>query len=129
VERILVRPKTSIYKEVDAVCFAAKNLYNTAIYRNRQIFFGNHYIGTNNQLEWYTDQAKMLKANSDYLALPAKVSQHVLRLANQAWTGYFAAVKEYNKNPRKFKAKPKPVSYKSQLDDPCLYQGNKEAWA
>lgn len=115
VERIVIKPANPIYKQIDGICFAAKNLYNSAIYRNRQIYFTNQMYDIGTKLESYVDQARELKNTADYKALPAKVSQHVLKLADKAWKGYFQSLKSYYANPKKFKARPNPPGYLDKI--------------
>ena len=51
-------------------------------------------------------------SGTDYLALPAKVSQQVLLRLNESWKSFFEATKEYAIHPEKFKARPKIPRYK-----------------
>jgi len=43
----------------------------------------------------------------DYRALSAQTSQQVIKLLFKNWTSYFAAIREWKKNPSKFKGMPK----------------------
>jgi len=42
--------------------------------------------------------------NPDYRALPAKVSQWILKMVSLAFKSFFNGMKSYKKNPKKFKA-------------------------
>jgi hypothetical protein len=48
----------------------------------------------------------------DYIALPRKVSQQVLRQLDNNWKSFFRSIKKRKKNPGKFKKKPSLPKYK-----------------
>ena len=116
-ERIVVKQNFQSYEQLDDLCFRSKNLYNTALFRNRQIYFDNQKNNKKTKLESYQVQASLLKSHNDYLALPAKVSQQVLKLVDKAWKSYFQALSVWVKNPNAFKACPRCPNYlgKSEL--------------
>lgn len=95
-----------LYKQLDKLCFLSKNLFNYANYLIRQKF-----IGSGEYLDYYKIQ-KLCQGKTDYLALPAKVSQQVLLRLHESWKSFFAATKEYKLHPDKFKARPKIPRYK-----------------
>lgn len=47
----------------------------------------------------------------DYKSLPAQVNTQMLKVLYQDWKSFFAAIKEYNKNPSKFSGRPKTPRY------------------
>ncbi|MBV9689832.1 MAG: transposase [Ktedonobacteraceae bacterium] len=96
------------YAVVDAACFASKNLYNAALYEIRQAFFAH---GT-----WlrYAVLDKRMQSQEAYKALPAKVSQQVLKQLDDAWTSFFEAREAYKQDPSKFTGRPKPPKYKDK---------------
>ncbi|WP_253881057.1 RNA-guided endonuclease InsQ/TnpB family protein [Microcystis aeruginosa] len=53
-----------------------------------------------------------MKKTEQYQALPAKVSQQVLRGLDKNWQSFFAASSEFKSHPDKFLGKPKIPSYK-----------------
>ncbi len=95
-----------LYKQLDNLCFLSKNLFNYANYQIRQKF-----ISSGEYLDYYKIQ-KLCQGTTDYLGLPAKVSQQVLLRLHESWQSFFAATKEYNLHPDKFKARPKIPRYK-----------------
>lgn len=98
-----------LYKRLDNLCFLSKNLFNYANYLIRQkIIISGEY------LDYYKIQ-KLCQGKTDYLALPAKVSQQVLLRLHESWKSFFAATKEYNLHPDKFKARPKIPRYKHKI--------------
>ena len=75
VEQHIIKPKHQFFKECDAICFKAKNLYNYALYVTRQCFFETSKLISPNDLR------KQLAATNqlDFRALPSQVSKEVLR--------------------------------------------------
>ncbi len=58
---------------IDAAAFKSKNLYNAALYEIRQAFiFQSKYL-------YYEEMDKLMQPHEAYKALPAKVSQQVLK--------------------------------------------------
>lgn len=93
------------------VCLGSKNLYNSVQYSNRHSFFYG-YSSLN-----LTELDKRFKDNEHYQALPAKVSQLVLKQAVDSWNGYYSALKSWKKNPSKFTGEPNIPGYiKSQFN-------------
>ena len=106
VEKHLVRSSKREWSEIDCLCFLSKNIYNCAIYHCRQAFFKKQPIPSFNQLY------HLLKTGEDYKALPAKISQLVIKQVAKSFKSYFAALKAYSKNKGKFLEKPKLPGYK-----------------
>ncbi len=109
VEKHIIDPNHWLYKRLDNLCFLSKNLFNYANYLIRQKF-----ISLGEYLDYYKIQ-KLCQGKTDYLALPAKVSQQVLLRLHESWKSFFAATKEYNLHPDKFKARPKIPRYKHKI--------------
>jgi putative transposase len=94
------------WKAIDEATFASKNLYNATLYIKRQAFIheGNRVIN-------YSELDKLMQPTHEYRALPAKVSQWVLKQVCAAWDSYFAACAEWKRNPGKFLGHPKLPKY------------------
>ncbi|MCL1474958.1 RNA-guided endonuclease InsQ/TnpB family protein [Argonema antarcticum] len=106
VEKHMIDRNHWLYKQLDNLCFLSKNLFNYANYLIRQKF-----ILSVEYLDYYKIQ-KLCQGTTDYLALPAKVSQQVLLRLHESWKSFFEATKEYSLHPEKFKARPKIPRYK-----------------
>lgn len=95
-ERHIIRKTNSLYKELDMLCFLSKNLYNSALYTVRQFYFENkkyiNWININNQF--------IKDKQTDYYALPCKVSQQTLKMVDQNMKSFFNALKAKNSKPR-----------------------------
>ena len=117
VERHIIVKSNINWKAIDELCFKAKNLYNKANYIVRQTFIQTykevkegkrkHTIYLN-----YYDVCKEAKNWEEYKNLPAQSSQQILKLLDQNWRIFFKSMKEWKKNPSKFKGKPKLPKYK-----------------
>jgi transposase len=96
------------FAAIDAACFKSKNLYNAGLYELRQAFFAD---GT-----WlrYAEMDKRMQSHEAYKALPAKVSQQVLKQLDDAWTSFFEACKAYKEDPAKFTGWPRLPKYKDK---------------
>ncbi|MGB3756555.1 MAG: hypothetical protein WBA07_09305 [Rivularia sp. (in: cyanobacteria)] len=117
VEKHVINRNHSYFKEIDHLCFLAKNLYNAANYVIRQSFiFEKKYLS-------YNVVQKLMTTSADYKALPAKVSQQVLMRLHEAWQGFFATIACYRENPQKFFKKPRIPKYlhKTEGRFPSIY--------
>ena len=107
VEKHIINKGHSFYTSLDDLCFKSKNLYNATLYAVRQ-----HFFNTNKFISYYKLQPQFQNDNNpDYRALPANVSQQVMKLVNQNFKSFFEALKSYQKNPEKFNAAPQLPNY------------------
>jgi putative transposase len=106
VEQHIIDHKDRRYQAIDAAAFAAKNLYNATLYAIRQA-----YIHEGIYLN-YNEMDRRMQSHEAYKALPAKVSQQVLRLLENNWTSFFEARAAYQDDPSSFKARPRLPGYK-----------------
>jgi IS605 OrfB family transposase len=89
---------------IEELSFHTTKLFNIANYHCREIEFKNYY-----ELE------KMLKNNWHNAYLHSHNYQHCLKMVEQNWKSFFSAVKDYKKNPGKYKATPRPPRYKNTV--------------
>ena len=108
VERHIINRRHKLFAEIDALCFASKNLYNQANYQIRQEFFKTGQVLRYGRLD------KLLQATEAYKSLPAKVSQQVLILLTTNWQAFLRASEAYKTQPEKFHARPKIPNYKDK---------------
>ncbi len=95
---------------IDEAAFAAKNLYNAALYDIRQAFI---HEGT---FLNYHEMQRRMQSHEAYKALPAKVSQQVLMLLDTNWKSFFRALKAYQKDPSQFLGRPRLPKYKHKTE-------------
>ncbi|HZU02981.1 MAG TPA: transposase [Ktedonobacteraceae bacterium] len=110
VERHCIGKSDPRFALIDRAAFASKNLYNAALYEIRQ-----HFIFTGKYLS-YNAMDKLMQKHEAYRALPAKVSQQVLKLLDKNWAAFFAARHSYQEDPSKFKGRPKLPGYKDKKE-------------
>lgn len=97
-------------KNLDNLCFLSKNLYNYANYCVRRRF-----IKSGRFLSAYTLIKILTKINQiDYRSLSAQTAQQVLLQLEQSWKSFFKVIKDYKKNPSKYKAKPNLPNFKKK---------------
>ncbi len=85
VEQHVIDRNDPRFAAIDQATFKSKNLYNAALYIQRQAFIFEH------RRMFYTELDRLMQPHEAYKALPAKVSQQVLRQLDEAWTSYFEA--------------------------------------
>ena len=123
VERHLIKKNSKQFEEVDNLCFLSKNLYNASVYLIRQEFFKS------NKVLSYNKAYHLLKTSVDYKALPAKVSQLIIKQVTVNFDSWIKAIKEYKKNPKKFKACPKLPGYKHKVNGRNKLTYNNQAFS
>lgn len=107
-EKHIIKKTNPFYKEIDRLGFESKNLYNYANYIIRQSFINDGKYLNYNVIQ------KELQNTDVYRFLPAKVSQQILKVLDKNWVSFFKSIKEYSKNPSKYKARPKLPRYKDK---------------
>ena len=115
VQKHLFKTSSPYFKELDKLAFLSKNLYNCGVYLSRQAFFNKEKL------------YHQLKTSLDYKALPAKVSQLVLKQVEKTFKLYFKACEEFSKNPSKFTGKPKIPRYKDKIKGRNILNYNYQA--
>jgi putative transposase len=108
VEQHVINTTDPRFAAIDRAAFASKNLYNAALYEQRQAFiFRGEYL-------CYEELYHRMKGHEAYQALPRKVSQQVLKQLDKAWKSYFAACAAWEEDPSKFLGHPKLPKYKDK---------------
>ncbi len=106
VEQHCIDKRDPRYGAIDEAAFKSKNLYNAALYEMRQAFIHQGRYLT------YEEMDKRMQSHEAYRALPAKVSQQVLRQLADAWKALREAKAAYEENPSKFTGRPQLPKYK-----------------
>jgi hypothetical protein len=109
-ERHIIDRNDPRYQVIDEAAFKSKNLYNAALFLIRQSYiFEGRYL-TANKID------KLMQLHEAYKALPAKVSQQVLKQLDHDWDSFFKARDAYNEDPAKFTGRPKLPKYKHKTE-------------
>ena len=88
-EQHLIKKNHKFFKELDEISFRSKNLYNQALFRVRQFYFENNSYLAYRKLY----QILSSEDQSDFRALPAKVSDVILQLVDQNFKSFFGGLK------------------------------------
>lgn len=92
VEQHIIKKSNPLFIELDNMCILSKNLYNQANYRIRQEYFNNKKY-----LNYYELVSILTKEQqADYIVLPRKVSQQILKQVDQNYKSFFKSLK-FNK--------------------------------
>lgn len=94
--------------DLSSLCHRSKNLWNAGNWYVRQEYFYTEKV------LFYEDLDFILKSKPAYKALPAQCSQQTLKLLGKAWKSFFAAMKEWKRNPSAFTGRPCPPKYKEK---------------
>lgn len=105
VEKHQIKRSHPMFKVCDEYCFKSKNLYNYANFLIRQEFINN------NKFMSYYDIDKIIKKDEPYKAIGSNSAQMTLRVLEQNWKSFFAAIKDWGKNPHKYLGRPKLPNY------------------
>lgn len=122
-QQTIIKKTNHLFIEMDCLAFLSKNLYNKANYIIRSEFIKN------NKWVRYHQLATDLKNDENFKALPSKVSQLVLMNLDRNWKSFFKAIKEWKKNPEKFKGKPNLPKYKHKTKGRNLLTYNNQAFS
>ena len=97
------------FQEFEKLCRNANNLYNATMYCVRQNFFAGKILS-------YPEINKQFIKDKqiDYYSLPTKISQQIQRNIAAAWKSYFSLIKDYKKNPSKYRGKPHIPGYREK---------------
>jgi putative transposase len=86
---------------IEELSFHTTKIYNIANYECREKEFKN-----------YIALEKEMKVNWHREYLHSHTYQHCLKTLEQNWKSYFQSIKDYKKNPHKYKGEPRPPGYK-----------------
>jgi putative transposase len=121
VEQNIIGRNDPRYAAIDAAAFAAKNLYNRALYEWRQAFIHEGvYLS-------YVEVYHRVKHSEAYQALPRKVSNDILRQLDKIWRSFRNGLKEWHEHPEKFTGRPQIPKYKHKTKGRFLLIYDKQA--
>ena len=106
-----ITPSHPYYNWCKSACLESRYLYNTMLYQYRNSYF-NKDIKPLSNIELY----QIGKGCEHWSNLPAKCSNLVWMQLVTNISSYWAAIKEYNKNPDKFKKPPKIPNYNKGMN-------------
>ena len=122
-ERHIIKKSHQFYKQIDALSFQSKNLYNSLQYIVKQNYINNKKYTSFKEL-YHT-----IKQNPIWndCGLPKKVCNQIVKLVDQEYNSFYKALKSFKSNPNKFKGVPKPPRYKDSIKGRELLVYEKQA--
>lgn len=105
IERHLITKYHPMFKICALYARYSKDLYNHANYIVRQEFINNNHFVKYNEL-W-----KMMKTEESFKTIGSNSGQHTLKILERNWKSFFAAIKDWGKNPNKYLGRPKLPNY------------------
>ena len=110
-----------LFKIIDDLCWKSKNLYNYGNYIIRQEFIESSKQKEQGLIEnarWiqYNELFQLCKESDCYKCIGSNVGQATLRKLDKNWKSFFAAIKDYSKNPSKYFGRPKLPKYLPKKD-------------
>lgn len=98
-----------LYQLFADLTIKSKNLYNLALYTERQYYFEHKKI------IYRFNLISLLNKTEAYKQLPSQSSNATIDQVYQTFNSFTKAMKEYYRNPSKFLGKPKIPKYKDKL--------------
>lgn len=90
---------------------ASKNVYNQANFLiKKELRENNRYLSFY-QLDKIMKTISNLENEINYYKLKVQTSQQIFKLLDKNWKSFFKSIKDYKKNPNKYKGVPKPPKY------------------
>lgn len=132
IEKHKVKKGTKEYEELYQVSQLTRALYNQANFITKQNFLFNYAVDKEGNILLNKEGKPMPKRigaftmgsiarnpknkiiNSLYNQLHSKIAESVFAVVDQNWKSYVASIKDWSKNPSKYKGKPKPPKYLKQ---------------
>lgn len=109
VEQHVLKPSHPAYAMLEEFCHLSKSLRNQGNYLLRQQFFARERMSN------YVELDRILKTKTDfpdYRNMPtAQSAQQTLRRLVKDWKGFQSALKDWKKNPSKYRGRPKPPHF------------------
>lgn len=105
-----VKKRDPLYPILDDLSYRAKNVYNSALYLQKESYSNTEYLY--NSFELY----KIYKENYGNHGLLARTVSLIVKEVATTTSNYIRAYKEYKWNPKKFNGEPKFPRFKDYLN-------------
>lgn len=110
VEQHILRPRDKYYNMIDKYAFASKNMYNKALYEQRQCYCENHKFMRFSDLWTIVKDTKEAKN----LPIPGMCQTICKQVTNDCYT-FQKTERAYKEHPERFKSKVKLPKYKNKF--------------
>jgi len=109
------------FERLKELTYHAKNLYNQALWTLREAYSATGKYFSYPQMDKVMKQVTNLEGEVNYKLLKAKVAQQTLRRLDKNFKSFFSCHQDFQKNPGKYKGKPRPPKYKIEPHDNLIY--------
>jgi putative transposase len=113
--------------KIKELCLTSNNLYNQANYIIKQELSKNNKWIQFYDLDKIMKTTKNLEGEINNYKLKSQTNQQILMLLNKNWISYFHSIKDYKKNPDKYKGQPKSPNYRKSGDQNILIYTNQNS--
>ena len=106
----IVKKKDPLYTVIDDLAYKAKNVYNSALYLQKELYENT------GETHSYFELHKVYKEHYGNYGLIARTASIIIKEVAATTSNYIRAYKEYKKNPKKFNGEPKFPRFKDSLN-------------
>jgi putative transposase len=99
----------------------AKNLYNQTLWTLQEAFDATGLYFPYFKMDKAMKQVTNLEGEVNYKLLKSKVAQQTLRKLDKNFKSFFSCHQDFQKNPSKYKGKPRPPKYKIDPYDNLIF--------
>jgi putative transposase len=109
------------FKRLRELTSHAKNLYNQGLWVLRQAWECTGMYFPYMQMDKAMKKVENLEGKVNYKLLKAKVAQQTLRRLDKNFLGFFRASQDFQKNPGKYKGRPRSPQFKQKKRDNLVF--------
>jgi putative transposase len=113
--------KKNQFERLKELTHHAKNLYNQTLWTLREAFEATGRYFSYPQMDKAMKQVENLEGEINYRLLKSAVAQQILRRLDKNFKSFFAGHQDFQKNPGKYKGKPRLPKYKKEKHDNLIY--------
>jgi len=113
--------KKSQFERLRDLTAHAKNLYNQALWTLREAFEATGRYFSYPQMDKAMKQVTNLEGEINYRLVKSAVAQQILRRLDKNFKSFFMCHQDFQKNPGKYKGKPRAPKYKQDKHDNLIY--------
>lgn len=106
----IVKKKDPLYTILDDLAYKAKNVYNSALYLQKEIYENTGYAYS------YFELCKIYHEKYGNYGLTSVMVNLILKNVATTVSNYFKAYKEYQRNPKRFNGEPKFPRFKDSIN-------------
>lgn len=107
VESHQINKNHELFNFCDRKCYESKKLYNKINYRLRQRFTESKgYKKENFNISAFSIAKESRRIDEEFISMGSNFADGTVAMLSQDWKSFFASIKDYSKNPSKYKGRP-----------------------